>query len=297
MNRFKSYLIKTATKGARSIFRFSGPPYDWFMHTFPSFKKTGIKFWYNTVAKNFRPTDSAFKLMNYGYASEHSNGFPILLDDCDKEEFIFSWQLIYETVKEGNVSGKDVLVVGCGRGGDAYFIKKYLRARSVVGIDLSKGAIDICRKNKNYHIEGLSFQPGDAENLPFKSGQFDAVVNIESSHCYPDLSRFYSEVYRALKPGGLFLYTDFFDDGQNKDLRNLLSGAGFGILNEVDITQNVIWAAEQGYGWRKEFVQKSVPKSLTQDALEWSGTKGTPVYRAFKEGVLSYKRFVLIHPV
>ncbi len=293
MNYFENCLINTTTKAVVPILRFFDPPYEWLVCKFPNLRKIEVKFWYDAVAKNFRPTDGAFKLMNYGYAYEYPDGFPLLLYDCDKEEFIFSWQLIYETVKEGNLSGKEVLVVGCGRGGDAYFIKRYLHAKSVVGIDLSERAIDICQKNKSYHIEGLSFQSGDAENLPFKSQQFDAVVNIESSHCYPNPSRFYKEVYRVLKQGGAFLYADLFKDRQNKVLQNLLLGAGFGILNEVDITQNIIWAAEQGYDRRKEFVQKSVPECLIHDALEWSGTKDTRDYRAFKEGLWSYKRFVL----
>jgi SAM-dependent methyltransferase len=37
---------------------------------------------------------------------------------------------------------------------------------------------------------------------------FDAVINVEASHCYPSLPRFLAEVARVLRPGGHFLYAD-----------------------------------------------------------------------------------------
>ena len=48
----------------------------------------------------------------------------------------------------------------------------------------------------------------DSEDLPFPDDSFDAVINIESSHTYPNFSRFLAEVARVLRPGGHFLYTD-----------------------------------------------------------------------------------------
>ena len=49
---------------------------------------------------------------------------------------------------------------------------------------------------------------GDAQNLPFPDQSFDAVINVEASHQYPDFPRFLEEVTRVLRPGGHFLYTD-----------------------------------------------------------------------------------------
>ena len=49
---------------------------------------------------------------------------------------------------------------------------------------------------------------GDADNLPFADQSFDAVINIEASHCYPRLSHFLADVARVLRPGGHFLYVD-----------------------------------------------------------------------------------------
>jgi ubiquinone/menaquinone biosynthesis C-methylase UbiE len=55
----------------------------------------------------------------------------------------------------------------------------------------------------------LDFVRGDAQNLHFPDQSFDAVINVEASHIYPNLERFLGEVARVLRPGGHFLYADF----------------------------------------------------------------------------------------
>jgi ubiquinone/menaquinone biosynthesis C-methylase UbiE len=54
------------------------------------------------------------------------------------------------------------------------------------------------------------------EKLPFPDESFDAVINVEASHAYPQLSRFLGEVARVLHPGGHFFYADF---GGRKEFR------------------------------------------------------------------------------
>ncbi len=258
---------------------------------FPFLKKPFARAFYDAAARRFNLDNGWFRLMNYGYASHNPSDFQVQLDLWDQEEFKFSWQLVYETVKNGRLAGKDVLVVGCGRGGDAYFIKRYMNARKVIGVDLSEAAIGICLHH--YQLGGLTFEAGDAERLAFNDRMFDAAVNIESSHGYPNLRRFYGEVYRVLKPGGVFLYADFF---WNKRHKNWLEETGFEFLEEEDITRNIVLAAEEGYERRRELVRKAVPKHLFNEVLEWSGTKGTQMYRHFKNGKLSYQRFVVLKP-
>ena len=54
----------------------------------------------------------------------------------------------------------------------------------------------------------MTFQQGDAENLPFDAEQFDVVLNVESSHTYPQMEKFLSEAHRVVQPGGHFLFAD-----------------------------------------------------------------------------------------
>ena len=50
----------------------------------------------------------------------------------------------------------------------------------------------------------------DSARLPFKSNSLDAVHSGAALHCWPRLSQALSEVYRVLKPGGVFYASTFF---------------------------------------------------------------------------------------
>ena len=52
------------------------------------------------------------------------------------------------------------------------------------------------------------------------------VTNIESSHSYPHLDRFFAEVRRVLRPGGVFCYTDNLAAGQVEARTNRLRRYG-----------------------------------------------------------------------
>ena len=75
------------------------------------------------------------------------------------------------------------------------------------GIDRNPHAIRLCKQR--HKVPGLTFSCGNAMSLQFAKNTFDAVVNVEASHCYPDLPHFFQEVLRVLRPGGYFLYADF----------------------------------------------------------------------------------------
>ena len=57
-------------------------------------------------------------------------------------------------------------------------------------------------KAKLADINNVCYVNCDAENLPFKPGVFDGVVNGYSMRNLGDLQRFGSEIERTLKPGG-----------------------------------------------------------------------------------------------
>ena len=75
-----------------------------------------------------------------------------------------------------------------------------------LGIDISETAVELC--NSIYNIDNMNFVIGDSENIPFDNEQFDAVINVESSHCYGSMQSFLGETFRILKPGGFFLFCD-----------------------------------------------------------------------------------------
>jgi ubiquinone/menaquinone biosynthesis C-methylase UbiE len=247
------------------------------------------------------------RLMNYGYAALEPT-----VDDGEAQASAASGAphgqvtdgfglALYGAVAAGaELTGRDLLEVGCGRGGGSAFLFERFAPRSMTGVDLAHIAIDRCRRH--YARPGLTFLAADAQQLPFPDESFDAVVNVESSHCYPDMAAFLAEVRRVLRPGGLLLLADFRPTSSppghaNQDdvpaLRRQLAEAGMRTITEQDITAEVLRARTLATPAVRAYMQRRVPRALRRRALEFSAIEGTPIYRSFAERRLTYLRFVL----
>jgi SAM-dependent methyltransferase len=180
--------------------------------------------------------------LNYGYIatggplSPHSH----LAEKCLEPD---SARLALEVIGDCALAGKKILDVGCGRGGTISLLQRFFSPRSITGVDYSDAAIAFCREH--HESANTAFQQADAERLPFVDGAFDAVINIESSHCYPDVQAFYREVYRVLAPDGYFLYTDLFQNERRLNYRRMITEAGFSIEKDTDISENVLLACRR----------------------------------------------------
>jgi SAM-dependent methyltransferase len=143
------------------------------------------------------------RLINLGYEEDPPMGLSLPQSD---EPSRFMIQLYHRTAAQVDLTGRRVLEVSCGHGGGASHVVRTLGPASYTGLDLNRAGIDFCRAA--YDLPGLSFVHGDAQSLPFADDSFDAVLNVEASHGYPDFPRFLAEVARVLRPGGHFLYAD-----------------------------------------------------------------------------------------
>ena len=230
--------------------------------------------------------------MNFGYASTESEDGrtePVL-----SEPDVYCAQMYRQVVEPGDLRGKDVLEVSCGRGGGAAFIMRYYQPRSMVGLDLAGRAVAFCRRHHRY--PGLFFQKGDAEALPFPPASFAAIVTVESSHTSPTVTRFFAEAQRGLRPGGYLLFVDIRLPEQVQELRDQLRGAGFEIEQEQRVTPNVVRALDLDSERRLSATRTLVPKSLQRIFAEFAGVKGTETYDRFSSGRLEYIRFALRKP-
>jgi ubiquinone/menaquinone biosynthesis C-methylase UbiE len=144
-----------------------------------------------------------------------------------------------------DLTGKRVLEVSCGHGGGASYLMRNLGPASYTGLDLNPVGLDFCRRK--HQLPGLDFVQGDAEKLPFPDQSFDAVINIEASHCYPRFSEFLDEVARVLRPGGHFLYADVRGRGEISKWEEELGDAPMRLVAERVINEQVALGLEKLY--------------------------------------------------
>lgn len=254
----------------------------------PEFRRLMMRFWYETLVVLDRDRDITY--MNYGYSSLGPDANEIPLNNGESVNR-YCIQLYNHIAGGIDLKGKDVVEVGSGRGGGAAYVSRYLKPRSMTGIDISRKAIEFC--NSYYAVDGLSFSQGDAENLPLADGAVDVIINLESSHCYGSMPRFLSEVYRVLRPDGYFLFSDHRDHHKISLLREQLKGSGLTLVREEDITLNVVRALELDDDRKKRLIGQKCPKILRREAEEFSAVKGTRAYETFKTGYSRYLSFVL----
>jgi SAM-dependent methyltransferase len=190
-----------------------------------------------------------------------------------------------------DVAGRTVLEVGCGRGGGASYVKRYLGPSSMVGMDLADSAVEFCRQR--HRLEGLRFVQGDAERIPFDDGQFDVVINVESSHCYPDVDAFFREVSRVLRPGGHFLYADVMPSEELPKRRKMLNQLGLQILQERDITSNVLASLDSSTDQRLAFEENLASVFGLAGAREWAIVPGSMTLDGMRAGTLCYVSMTL----
>ena len=222
--------------------------------------------------------------MNYGYAPLEPA--PALQLEIPDEPDRLCIQLYQHAVGAVVLREKDVLEVGSGRGGGASYLSRYLRPHSVTGLDLSQEAVDLC--NRHRKAPGLTFTCGDAQSMPFPDSSFDAVINIESSHCYPSMGEFLSEVHRVLRPGGSFLFADLRKSDGLGALRGQFEASFLNLEREDDITANVLTALRIDNDRKSQLIQELIPWPFRRPFRAFAGVEGTRNYVGFENGKLRY---------
>ncbi|PMD14237.1 hypothetical protein NA56DRAFT_651196 [Hyaloscypha hepaticicola] len=177
----------------------------------------------------------------------------------------------YLAAKIGIKDGDKVLDVGCGVGGPAREIAKFTGAH-ITGLNNNDYQIE--RATRYAQKEGLAdqlkFVKGDFMQMSFPENSFDAVYAIEATVHAPSLEGVYGQIFRVLKPGGVFgvyewLMTDKYDNN-NEHHREIRLGIeqGDGISNMVKISEGI--AAIKAAGFELELHEDLAQRP---DATPW----------------------------
>lgn len=247
----------------------------------PWLLKGAWKLWYQILARRWR--DDSWTFMNYGWMPPETEP-PIPLAPEDEADRCFIG-LYHRLSSHIPLAGKTVLEVGSGRGGGSSWLARTQGPARMTGLDFSPKAVALSRR---FHqgVPTLTFQTGDAEALPFPDATFDAVLNVESSHCYGDMPRFVSEVARVLKPGGHFGWVDLRGPGMLPATEAAFQHPDLTAVVEEDLTQGVVRALDAAHARKAAVIdQLRVGRAL---AHQFSATRGTAIYSSLQKGQTRY---------
>lgn len=98
-----------------------------------------------------------------------------------------------------------ILDIATGTGDLAIALAK-TGAREIIGLDIAAGMLEIGKKKiAQESLEKIvTMTLGDSENLPFENDRFDAITVAFGVRNFEDLDTGLQEIYRVLKPGGIF---------------------------------------------------------------------------------------------
>jgi len=185
---------------------------------------------------------------------DSAEGYDLAAEDYDKKEkYLNSFEKGKFLSLLPEIKDKKILDVGAGTG--RVSLPLALAGAQVTALDVSEKILEVLkRKNKK-----IITVVGEAENLPFENESFDIVTAAFLVVHLKDPKIFFDEVYRVLKPDGLFLVSNINQkeppvvktkegDIQIKSyyhrpekIKEILSDLAFSIEKEEMIFEREVW--------------------------------------------------------
>ena len=114
------------------------------------------------------------------------------------------------------------LDIATGAGHTAILFAPHIQ--QITATDITRAMLDATKELANQKgISNLRTEVADAEQLPIADGSMNLVTCRLAFHHFQQQNRALAEVFRVLKPGGVFGFTDNFtvNDGNAADFYNL----------------------------------------------------------------------------
>ena len=143
---------------------------------------------------------------------------------------------INRILKGLNLAKQKILDIGCGAGGITVSLVKDYGAQHVVGVDVEEDVVNVAidRVVKNELKNNIEILLIDKSNLPFGDNYFDIVFSKDSFVHIPDKEKIFTQVFKLLKPGGFFVFSDWLISHDQKPSKEMeyylkLEDLGFGM--------------------------------------------------------------------
>jgi len=154
--------------------------------------------WPRLFAKRAAATPLAEIVRHFNDAASDEEHFPSTIDSR-----IYHVQLILEHF--GDLAGKRVLDVGCGKGRFARVLRERHPTASLIAFDLAEAML--------HHVpDAIAPCAGSMTSLPFRTASMDCAYATESLEHAVDIHTAIAEMCRVVKPGGRIAIID-----KNKD--------------------------------------------------------------------------------
>lgn len=131
---------------------------------------------------------------SFNESSRDEEHFPSTIDPR-----IYHVKLIRDHL--GDLGGKRVLDVGCGKGRFARIFHEQEPGAEIWGLDISEEML-------RYVPSGIHTRAGSMTELPFPDAWFDAAYATESLEHAVEIQRAVAEICRTVKPGGRIAIID-----------------------------------------------------------------------------------------
>jgi SAM-dependent methyltransferase len=121
------------------------------------------------------------------------------------------------------LEGCHVLDLGCGSGRDVYALAQLAgEGGEVVGVDMTEEQLEVAARHRVYHREQFGYARDNVrflhgyierlDELELTEGSFDVIVSNCVVNLSPDKEAVLRGVFRLLKPGGEFYFSDVYAD-------------------------------------------------------------------------------------
>ena len=209
---------------------------------FSAYENKKVKRWYSILNHLTRLRNQDFDFLNLGY-------FPIDIEENDKYNFISNdfknnitnrQELLYYSLLENMPKGlQNIAEIGSGFGGGARILNKYFHPQNYFGFDVNRYSIDKCNR-KFKGTQNFVFKNSDYQNFIKKGTSYDAIVSLEASLHFEDVSIFYKNVRNSLPMDGHFYYGDIFENDRITAIEALFKQLNLKITNKRDVTEQVV---------------------------------------------------------